>query len=302
MRGIGEKIPVTVITGFLGAGKTTFINKLLKKYAGLKFALVENEFGEAAIDIQLIKGVDASRMFELKKGCICCTISDEYEMILLELAERFPEIEHVLIETTGVADPVGVISPLLRDERLKSKYQYNGCICIVDAMHYGAFKEEELFEKQIAAADHILLNKTDLVSANDGLIQAVQVVNPLAKITEVLYGDSKNIFLEDLQTIAMFSVDQEEKHVHSHIQSKTIFFREPVEREKFLNWLTYNLDIYKQSIYRTKGIVYFQDEPFEYLIQGVGGSFEISEHSLVTGENIGRLVFIGKLDEIQLDL
>jgi G3E family GTPase len=100
-----NKISVNIITGFLGAGKTTFINQILKNNPDKQFALVENEFGDVSIDTKLIKGLDASQMFELKQGCICCTISDEYELVLLELAERFPNIEHLLIETTGIADP-----------------------------------------------------------------------------------------------------------------------------------------------------------------------------------------------------
>ncbi|HPE77926.1 MAG TPA: GTP-binding protein, partial [Draconibacterium sp.] len=98
-----EKINVTIITGFLGAGKTTFINQLLKQNSETQFALVENEFGDVAIDTKLIKGVDASQMFELKQGCICCTISDEFELVLQELAEKFPNVKHLLIETTGIA-------------------------------------------------------------------------------------------------------------------------------------------------------------------------------------------------------
>ena len=129
-----QKIKVTIITGFLGAGKTTFINYLLKKYTDVEFALVENEFGNAAIDTKLIKGVDASRMFELKEGCICCTITDEYELVLQELAERFPNVMHLLIETTGVADPASVIRPFFRDEKLQEIYSFRGTICLVDAV------------------------------------------------------------------------------------------------------------------------------------------------------------------------
>jgi G3E family GTPase len=128
-----DKIAVTVVTGFLGAGKTTFINFLLKKYSELQFALVENEFGDVAIDTQLIKGVEASRLFELKQGCICCTITNEYELVLQELAERFPHVQHLLIETTGLADPAGVIRPFFREEKLNVLYTFNGTICIVDA-------------------------------------------------------------------------------------------------------------------------------------------------------------------------
>lgn len=131
-----DKIAVTVIIGFLGAGKTTFINHLLQSYPETQFALVENEFGDVSIDTQLIKGVDASQLFELKNGCICCTITNGYEGILKELAERFPHVEHLLVETTGIADPVSVIRPFFRDDELNALYNYNGCVCMVDALHF----------------------------------------------------------------------------------------------------------------------------------------------------------------------
>ena len=173
-----QKIAVTVITGFLGAGKTTCINQLLRTHTGIQFALVENEFGDVAIDTKLIKGVDASQMFELKEGCICCTIADEFELVLQELAERFPHVEHLLIETTGVADPAPVIRPFFRDEKLKEIYRYNGTICLVDALNFEKQPEQEIALKQMAIADLILVNKSDDISErkNNSFKQKFQVL------------------------------------------------------------------------------------------------------------------------------
>ena len=161
-----KKISVTIVTGFLGAGKTTFINALLKANPEKQFALVENEFGEVSIDTKLIKGVDASQMFELKEGCICCTISDEYELVLAELAERFPNVDHLLIETTGVADPALVIRPFFRDENLQKMYSFKGTVCLVDALNFENEAEIELKNKQVAVADLVLISKTEKLDSD----------------------------------------------------------------------------------------------------------------------------------------
>ena len=195
------KIPVTVITGFLGAGKTTFINQLLKQYAENKFALVENEFGEVAIDTQLIKGVDASQMFELKQGCICCTITDEYELVLQELADRFPEVEHLLIETTGVADPAPVIQPFLSDKKLKELYSYNGTICLYDALHFDNQPEKEISLKQLAMADWVLVNKSEGLKDDEKEQKRIEIaaLNPFARIMFSDYGSAAGIDLNNIQ-------------------------------------------------------------------------------------------------------
>ena len=164
------KIPVTIVTGFLGAGKTTFINWLLQNKHGLQFALVENEFGEVAIDTKLIKGVEASQMFELKQGCICCTITDEYELVLQELAEKFPHVDHLLIETTGIADPAPVIQPFFRDKNLKELYCYNGTICLLDAQNFDTQPKQEISLKQIAVADLVLISKAEKTDERQGLV------------------------------------------------------------------------------------------------------------------------------------
>jgi G3E family GTPase len=146
--------------------------------------LVENEFGDVSIDTKLIKGLDASQMFELKQGCICCTISDEYELVLLELAERFPNIEHLLIETTGIADPAPVIRPFFSDENLHSVYQYNGTVCLVDAINFENSPEKEITIKQIVVADLILVSKSEQLSEiqKETFKENLEKINPFAEI------------------------------------------------------------------------------------------------------------------------
>ena len=299
-----NKIPVTIITGFLGAGKTTFINFLLKSNPETQFALVENEFGDIPIDTKLIKGVDASQMFELKQGCICCTISDEYELVLKELAERFPNVDHLLIETTGIADPAPVIQPFFADEDLKELYEYTGAICLVDAMNFDDMPEEEMVFKQLNVADLILLNKTENLDEKQQqeLAAKMNQLAPLAEIQSTSFGEAKRLNLNALKQHSFNAYSfLSYKSNHALVQTKTLSFSAPLKRADFLYWLEYTLDIYKNKIYRCKGVVCFQNEPFEYILQGVGGRFELEEGDLIMEVPESHIVFIGKLDGLELD-
>jgi G3E family GTPase len=311
-----NKIAVTVITGFLGSGKTTFINSVLKKYPDVQFALVENEFGDVSIDTKLIKGLDASQMFELKQGCICCTISDEYELVLLELAERFPNVEHLLIETTGIADPASVIRPFFRDENLHSVYQFKGTVCLVDAINYENSPEKEITIKQIVVADLILVSKSEQLSEiqRKSFKENLKIINPFAEIefTQSTGSDFlapfggkgvKNMHLTNLSSILRnksteFNFTTFSK-THTNLSTKTLQFNQPLKKEQFLNWLSYTLDLYKTQIYRTKGILCFENEPYEFILQGVGGSFELVEGSDLSSDSKSEIVFIGNLQVIK---
>lgn len=298
-----SKIPVTVITGFLGAGKTTLINQLLKKYNDRQFALVENEFGEVAIDTQLIKGVDASQMFELKEGCICCTITDEYELVLQELAERFPDVEHLLIETTGVADPTPVIQPFFSDERLKELYHFNGTVCLLDALHFNTLPEKDISLKQLAVADVILINKSENLDAaeKNKKLEDTGKLNPFARLVFAKYGSVDEIDLDHISQKIRTAFDFVSfPSSHAHIKTQLVEFEGSMPKHEFLRWFAYTMDVNKRNIYRAKGILYFEDEPFEYILQGVGGNFELTEGDLVIEPGESKIVLIGKLDDIQL--
>lgn len=311
-----NKIFVTVITGFLGAGKTTFINTLLKNNPETQFALVENEFGDVSIDTKLIKGVDASQMFELKQGCICCTISDEFELVLQELAERFTNVEHLLIETTGIADPASVIRPFFADENLNEIYQYNGIICIADAINFENSPEKEITIKQLVVADLVLVSKAENRSdiQKHEFVDTLQKINPFAKIEFTQLTDlhssapfgglgvrdsfEQNIILQKKKTKYNFAGFS---NSHINLSTKTLHFNQPLNKEEFIQWISYTLDIYKNEIYRVKGILCFENEPYEFVLQGVGGSFEIIEGSDLSSDSKSELVFIGSgLLEIDL--
>lgn len=295
---------MTIITGFLGAGKTTFINSILKQHPEKQFALVENEFGEVTIDTKLIKGVDASQMFELKQGCICCTISDEYELVLQELAERFPNVEHLLIETTGIADPSPVIRPFFSDKLLKKFYQFNGTCTIVDALNFNHLPEREILLKQVAVADLVIVSKSERISFSEKkeLTTEIGQINPFCKILYSEYGRANDFNLcGEIYKHKFYPEVLSNVSLHSEITSKSLSFSKPLNKEEFLHWLSYNLDVYKSKIYRVKGILCFENEPYEHILQGVGGSFEITEGDLILNGTKSEMVFIGKLNGIQID-
>ena len=290
------KIPVTVVTGFLGAGKTTLINNLLEKYEGKRFALVENEFGEVSVDTKLIKGIDASQMFELKQGCICCTISDEYELVLQELAVRFSDVEHLLIETTGIADPAGIIQPFFLDQDLKELYEFAGTICLADALNFKKQPEKEIMLKQLSVADLILVNKSEKLDRiiRKNFQSELKAINPFAEISFVEQANADDINLNQLlsKTRSIFDF-MNYSLPHAHIQTRTFRFERPLQKEEFIRHLEYTLDVHKRSIYRAKGILYFENDPFEYFLQGVGGSFEVEEGSFSESNPESLIVLIG---------
>lgn len=296
-----NKISVTVITGFLGAGKTTFINDVLKNNPETKFALVENEFGDVAIDTKLIKGIDASQMFELKNGCICCTINDEYELALKELAVRFPEVDHLLIETSGIADPAPVIRPFFSDADLKQLYHFNGTVCIVDAKYFHRYPAKKVAFRQLAVADAVIITKTEEFSQiqKEKFTEELINLNPIACYHLSGFGYVLGFDIEDIQHKIMIVCDfTSEKAMHEHMQAKTIRRQKPLNKLEFTEWLSYTLDLYKNEIYRVKGILCFENELYEYILQGVGGSFELVEGSDLVSDSKSEIVFIGNLHNL----
>lgn len=299
-----SKIKATVITGFFGSGKTTFINQLLKQHPETQFALVENEFGDVAIDTKLIKGVDASQMFELKQGCICCTITDEFELVLLELAQRFPHVQHLLIETTGVADPAAVVRPFFEKE-LKDIYQYNGTICLADALHFWNSPEKELTLKQLVVADLVVVSKAENLSEPERkeFKSYLQMLNPLTEIVFSREIDQAPVSLESILRKKKSKFDFVSISViHNQLSAKTWFSDEALHKIEFARRLEYFLVVHKNKIYRAKGILCFENELYEFVLQAVGGSFELTEGDDLLGENKSEIVFIGKLDEVDFDV
>jgi G3E family GTPase len=177
-------IPVTVLTGFLGAGKTTLLNRILTEQHGRKIAVIENEFGEVGVDNQLVISSD-EELFEMNNGCICCTVRGDLIRILGRLIKRKDKLDAILIETTGMANPAPVAQTFFTDDEMRSNFRLDAIVTVVDAKHVlQHLDSEDEAQKQIAFADVILLNKTDLVSPADltALESRIHRINAVAKI------------------------------------------------------------------------------------------------------------------------
>lgn len=178
------RVPVTVLTGFLGSGKTTLLNYILSKQHGMRIAVIENEFGEIGIDDALVVNAD-EEVFEMNNGCICCTVRGDLIRILGNLMNRRDKFDHILVETTGMADPGPVAQTFFVDDEIRAQLQLDGIITVVDAHHVWLHLEDSSeVREQIAFADVILLNKTDLVEPArlDELETRIRKMNSLARI------------------------------------------------------------------------------------------------------------------------
>ena len=204
---IQRKIPVTILTGFLGSGKTTLLNRILTEEHGKRIAVIENEYGEVGIDQALVIDAD-EEVFEMSNGCICCTVRGDLIRVLNNLNKRRDKFDYVLVETTGLADPGPVAQTFFMDEELRAEYALDGIVTLVDAAHI----EQQLGRsdestEQIAFADVLVLNKTDLVNgeALDSLEARLREMNRMARVVR---GERANIPVETVLDLGAFDLDQ----------------------------------------------------------------------------------------------
>jgi G3E family GTPase len=323
-----DKIPVTVLTGYLGAGKTTLLNRILSEPHGKKYAVVVNEFGEIGIDNDLVVGAD-EEVFEMNNGCICCTVRGDLVRILDGIMRRKGKFDGIIVETTGLADPAPVAQTFFVDEAVGRKTRLDAVITVADAKWLkDRLKDTPEAKNQIAFADVILINKTDLVSAAelDEVEARIRGINRYAKVhkteraqvplDEVL---GRNAF--DLDRILhlepeFLQVDGHEhqgghrdghghghhhhgglKHYHDE-EMQSISFRSdrPLDADKFFPWVQDLVQKEGPNILRCKGILSFKNDDERFVFQGV--------HMILDGDHQrpwqdgepreSRIVFIGR--------
>ncbi|WP_018598752.1 GTP-binding protein [Mycobacterium sp. 155] len=315
-----DRVPVTVITGFLGAGKTTLLNRILTEQHGKRIAVIENEFGEVGIDDALVLDAE-EEIFEMNNGCICCTVRGDLIRILGALMHRRDRFDHILIETTGLADPAPVAQTFFVDDEMRSQLRLDAIVTVVDAAHVLDHLDEDKPQgveneavEQVAFADRMILNKVDLVSA-EHLATVENRLRGINRGAEIVRAQDAKVDLNRILDVGAFDLQRVltddpaflEQADHQHdvtVTSVGIHIDGEVDIDKLNAWLGELLATKGVDIFRSKGILALDEEPRQYVFQGV--------HMLFNGDvgrrwhdeepRSNRLVFIGRnLDRAELE-
>jgi len=303
-----DKIPVTVLTGYLGAGKTTLLNRILSEPHGKKFAVIVNEFGEIGIDNELVVNAD-EEIFEMNNGCICCTVRGDLVRIIDGLMRRKGKFDAIIVETTGLADPAPVAQTFFMDEQVGAKTKLDAVVTVADAKWLkDRLRDAPEAKNQIAFADVILVNKTDLVSPAEltELEARIRGINPYATLHRTERSQialdavlGRNAFDLDriLDIEPQFLTADEEGHEHDHdhhhdhgdhhghehhhhggglkhyhdedMQSVSLRSDKELDPDKFFPWVQDLVAKEGPNILRSKGILSFKDDPERFVFQGV---------------------------------
>lgn len=296
-------MPVTIITGFLGSGKTTLLNQIIQNRQGLRFAILVNEFGDINIDSQLLISIDED-MMELSNGCICCTINDGLVETIYQILERQDRIDYLLIETSGIADPLPIILTLVGTE-LREFTNLDAVLTVVDAETFTPehFESEAAF-KQIAYGDIILLNKTDLVPEEKviELEEYIETVKAGARILRSEYGQVPLPLILDVglsQSDAYATESDRDSHHLANDGFVSVSFRSdrPFALKKFEVFLHEQMPT---DVFRAKGILWFKESYRRHIFQLSGKRFDLKDEEWQENPS-NQIVLIGRsLNSLQL--
>lgn len=316
--------PVTVLTGFLGAGKTTFLNRLLKDPGDRRFAIIENEFGEVGVDSELIERTRNETVVELDNGCVCCTVRGDLANALDRLqrdrADGTISFDHVVIETTGLADPGPIARTFLAETSLLEHYYLDGIVTLVDAVSGEAnVARRREARAQIAYADRVVITKCDMACERE-VAHLLDVVGSMNRTAQVILGralEASSQPVEELLNLKGYQWDNaslkslgdvpacEQGHAdcnghHDHLDNVTTLLWEsdmPVDGVKFDQVMAALGDMYPETLWRVKGMLNVVGARQRIIVQGVSGLLQLNPTTYwrpFEPKN-SRLVFIGEM-------
>jgi G3E family GTPase len=306
MSDLSQRRPAHVITGFLGAGKTTVLNRLIRERLPERMLVIENEVGSVNLDSEwLVEGVQD--VLELTAGCLCCSLNEGLVELLAEAHARRDTYDRLVIETTGVADPESIVQPFWQHPAVARHFDLRQVICVVDALNIRQWlADTEEARRQISFADVLLLHKIDLVSPEEAatLRQELMAINPFAQVFTGAQGDFPfeavlavhaqrgAAAVEQTQALATDS-----SHHHHDIHTFTLSYQQPFDLPRLRQELSRLLQVNRHQIYRIKGLIEARHEPRQLLLQTVSRTLDLSEGAVwPTSDEVrtSKIVVIGK--------